>query len=159
MILELVISGGQTGADQAGLRAAKCAGIATGGWMPRGFLTEDGRHPEFAAMYGIKEAFIASYSDRTRLNAQWGDVTLWFGNPETPGGRLIRKVCSTPRLIIWPGQEKYDWPADRIAAWLVEPTIMCKTLNISGNRESKNPGIGAWVEEYLMEVFRILKEG
>jgi len=30
-VLTKVISGGQTGADQAGLRAAKTAGIATGG--------------------------------------------------------------------------------------------------------------------------------
>lgn len=32
------------------------------------------------------------------------------------------------------------------------------SLNIAGNRESKSPGIGAWVEEYLAEMFRILKE-
>jgi RNA polymerase sigma factor (sigma-70 family) len=34
-----VISGGQTGADQAGLFAAEAFGIETGGWMPKGFLT------------------------------------------------------------------------------------------------------------------------
>jgi hypothetical protein len=33
-----IISGGQSGADQAAWRAAKAFGIATGGWMPRGFL-------------------------------------------------------------------------------------------------------------------------
>ena len=30
-MLERVVSGGQTGADQAGLRAARAFGIATGG--------------------------------------------------------------------------------------------------------------------------------
>ena len=34
-MIELVISGGQTGADQAGWRSAKKAGIATGGYMPK----------------------------------------------------------------------------------------------------------------------------
>jgi hypothetical protein len=34
-----VISGGQSGADLGGLRAAKVLGIQTGGSMPKGFLT------------------------------------------------------------------------------------------------------------------------
>src|SRR3954453_21838055 len=51
-MLERVISGGQTGADLAGWRAARAAGIATGGWMPRGFWTEAGERPEFAELYG-----------------------------------------------------------------------------------------------------------
>jgi hypothetical protein len=35
-MLERVISGGQTGADQAGLAAAKRLGVPTGGFMPKG---------------------------------------------------------------------------------------------------------------------------
>ena len=49
-MIDRVISGGQTGADQAGWRAAKASGIPTGGWMPKGFLTEDGPRPEFAGL-------------------------------------------------------------------------------------------------------------
>jgi hypothetical protein len=30
------------------------------------------------------------------------------------------------------------------------------TLFVAGNRESKSPGIGAWVERYMIEVFRRL---
>ena len=33
--LERVITGGQTGADQAGWRSAQAVGITTGGWMPQ----------------------------------------------------------------------------------------------------------------------------
>jgi hypothetical protein len=51
-MLDKTISGGQTGADQAAWRAAKAHAIATGGWMPKGFLTEDGPRPEFAELYG-----------------------------------------------------------------------------------------------------------
>jgi hypothetical protein len=39
-MLAKVISGGQTGADQAGRRAARAAGIPTGGWAPLGWKTE-----------------------------------------------------------------------------------------------------------------------
>jgi hypothetical protein len=47
-MLEHVISGFQIGVDQGAMRAAKAAGIPTGGAMPKGFLTEDGPRPEFA---------------------------------------------------------------------------------------------------------------
>src|SRR5262249_34268512 len=39
-MLDRVITGGQTGADQAAPRAARGAGIATGGWAPKGWVTE-----------------------------------------------------------------------------------------------------------------------
>ena len=54
-VLDRIISGGQTGADQAGWRAARACGIPTGGAMPKGFLTEDGPRPEFAGLYGARE--------------------------------------------------------------------------------------------------------
>jgi hypothetical protein len=38
-MLERIISGGQSGVDQAGWRAARALGLAAGGWMPLG-LTE-----------------------------------------------------------------------------------------------------------------------
>jgi hypothetical protein len=38
-MLEKIISGEQTGADQAGGRSAEACGLATDGWMTRGFLT------------------------------------------------------------------------------------------------------------------------
>jgi hypothetical protein len=39
-MLTRVVSGDQTGADQGGLRAARAAGIPTGGWAPKGWLVE-----------------------------------------------------------------------------------------------------------------------
>ena len=50
-----IISGGQTGADQAGLAVAKRLGIPTGGFVPKGFLTEAGPRPDLAAEYGLEE--------------------------------------------------------------------------------------------------------
>ena len=37
-----IISGGQTGADRAGLEAGRLLGVATGGTAPDNFLTEHG---------------------------------------------------------------------------------------------------------------------
>ena len=50
-----IISGGQTGADQAGLAAAKRLGIPTGGFFSKGFLTEAGPRPDLAAEYRLEE--------------------------------------------------------------------------------------------------------
>ncbi|HSQ58757.1 MAG TPA: putative molybdenum carrier protein, partial [Gemmata sp.] len=61
MRLERVISGGQTGADRGALIAARAAGIATGGFMPRGFLAHDGNHPEFAELYDMRETESSRY--------------------------------------------------------------------------------------------------
>jgi hypothetical protein len=51
-MLECVISGFQTGADIAGIFAARDHGIPAGGAVPRGFLTEDGPRPDYAELYG-----------------------------------------------------------------------------------------------------------
>jgi hypothetical protein len=40
MIPNIIISGGQTGADQGGLFAAEILKIKTGGYAPKGYRTE-----------------------------------------------------------------------------------------------------------------------
>lgn len=48
MAIEKIISGGQTGADIAGLRWARKNGVPTGGYIPKGFRTESGYKTEYA---------------------------------------------------------------------------------------------------------------
>jgi hypothetical protein len=43
MGIKKIISGGQTGADQAALDAAIEMGVPHGGWVPLGRMTENGR--------------------------------------------------------------------------------------------------------------------
>ena len=49
-----VISGGQTGADIAGLNVAKELDIQTGGFLPRDFWTEDGRNYSLQGRFGAQ---------------------------------------------------------------------------------------------------------
>src|SRR3954464_2058117 len=86
-MLTKVVSGGQTGADQAGWRAARAFGIPTGGFMPAGFLTEDGKRPDLAEAFGAVELTTADYPARPRRNAAEADATPWFGSTDTPGAR------------------------------------------------------------------------
>jgi hypothetical protein len=75
-MLHRLISGGQTGADRAGWRAAKAAGIPTGRAMPLGFLADDSCHPEFAKAFGAHQLATNDYPARTESNVRASDGTL-----------------------------------------------------------------------------------
>lgn len=153
-MLETIISGGQTGADQAGWRAAKRFGLKTGGWMPRGYRTEDGPRPEFAAMYGAKEHQSREYPPRTMANVSISEGTIFFGSQGSSGfgatywgcAELQREFFHISGPLVYP----HEFIANLIGRWDF------KAINIAGNREIRSPGIGYWVEEYLCEVFRLL---
>jgi hypothetical protein len=176
-MLTKVVSGGQSGVDQAAWRAAKRYGIPTGGWVPKGFLTErvsgmgSESHPEFAALYGAVEHESAEYPPRTAANIRNSDGTLLFSvRPDTSGTRLTRSLLLKGRdddkirvhceIVIERGPDgswrtRQDFHAPTwVVLWIERRWI--ETLNVAGPRESKAPGIGAWVESYLCEVFRLL---
>lgn len=154
-MLERVISGGQTGADRAGLAAAKAAGLATGGWMPKGFRALDGPRPEFARLYGVTEHASDRYPPRTALNVKESDATLCLATDwGSPGEVLTRRMCERygrPRLEVTPGGPVA--PVD-VVEWLRLNGV--RVLNVAGNTERTAPGIGAFVEVFLGEVFRQL---
>ncbi|MGZ6044682.1 MAG: YpsA SLOG family protein [Isosphaeraceae bacterium] len=158
MILERVLSGGQTGADQAGWRAAKAVGIPTGGWMPKEFKTEDGARPEFAELYGAKEHESSNYSDRTAQNVHDSDVTIWLGRTSSPGYAATHRATRryrTSRAIFVAFDGCRAAPAGQILDWMAWHSA--RVLNVAGNRESSYPGIGEWAESYLAEVFRMIR--
>ena len=96
-MVERVISGGQTGADEAGLAVAKELGIPTGGYIPKGWLTETGPRPDLAIAYGMTEAATADYPERTRLNVLSSDGTVVFGDSRSCGSWLTAKLCQRER--------------------------------------------------------------
>ncbi|MGH9425849.1 MAG: YpsA SLOG family protein [Terriglobia bacterium] len=74
-----IISGGQTGADQAGLRAARAVGFRTGGYAPVGWFTEDGPQPALLQGFGLVECDRPGYAARTFANveAATGHRVVW----------------------------------------------------------------------------------
>jgi len=153
-MLDKIISGGQSGADQAGWRAAKAFGVSSGGWMPRGFVTEEGPHPEFADEYGAAELPTESFRDRTEQNVQDSDATLWFGVTTTLRAQATVGAChrfAKPCMPVYPGA---SFEPCHVATWIVENKI--GTLNVAGNREQEEPGIGDRVERFLDEVLQQL---
>lgn len=87
ILLTKVISGGQSGADRAALEAARSASIETGGWIPEGFLTSEGRQPELGVRFGLRElrldrssqsSVAAAYVERSKRNVDDSDATIAF---------------------------------------------------------------------------------
>lgn len=157
-----VLSGGQTGADIGGWRAAQASGLPCGGWMPCGYMTEDGARPEYEALYGAIELPPSEYGDwpidrqyaeRRRFNVLGCSCVLLFGDDTTPGARGLladmKAVGSRPLLRIRDGSTKLT----DVVTWLRgqpdDPVLL-----IAGNRESRAPGMGARVEAFLTALFR-----
>jgi hypothetical protein len=145
-MVELIISGGQTGADLAGLYAANLLGIKTGGMAPKGFKTETGPNNSLRDRFNLIEDTSTNYQNRTYKNVYNSDGTALFGNSESPGSlcaiNAIKKY--NKHLIINP-------TARQFIDWIVKNDI--KILNIAGNRESKRPGIFDKVYNFLIYCF------
>lgn len=155
-LVRKVVSGGQTGAAEAGWRAALACGISTTGWMPPGFLTEHGPRPDFAPTYNAREACNHSEERLVEANVCDSDGTLWFGTDRGDGASDIILSCVTngrPYLVIDPDDP--DAMGD-VLDWLHEREV--KSLNVAGDTESITPGIGRRVEEFLIKVFECLGE-
>lgn len=149
-----IISGGQTGADQGGLLAARDLNIPTGGVAPRHYRTENGFDP-WLADYGLVEGQSPRYDVRTAANIRAADVTIIFGKSST-GSRLTSKLCITlSKPYIWVRIYDLDTAVDKVYTFLSDYSIPL-ILNIAGNRESISPGIQERVRSILKQV--ILKD-
>ena len=130
-MVEKIISGGQTGADQGGLVGAREIGIPTGGMAPKGWKTETGPEPMLAG-YRLTE-MEGGYAARNLANVQVADGTAIFSTNLNSNGTLLTiKFCGDARkpYIINP-----DWR--QLRDFCTEHGI--KILNVAGNRASKDP--------------------
>lgn len=135
-----IISGGQTGADRAGLDWAIANNIPHGGWCPAGRLAEDGSLNE---RYHLIETESPGYRQRTKRNVQDSDGTLILNLGPLEGGtfstvRLAEKQ-SKPFLVIALDEGVTDEAVTIVQDWLNDNGI--QVLNIAGPRESKRPRI------------------
>jgi len=157
MTLKKILSGAQTGADIAGLQAAKACGLETGGWIPKGFKTENGSQPKLGELYNLKEHTSDHYGPRTFTNARDSDGTIRIaGNFNSPGEKLTLKAIQQYEKPYIDVSMSNPRPIGEVVAWLKENKI--ETLNVAGNRESKAPGITVFAEEYLTKVIQRIKD-
>lgn len=163
--LTRVISGGQTGVDQAALRAARDCGLEIGGWCPPGRVCETGViSAEFPLTETEQErspnAPDVPRSQRTEWNVRDSDGalvlaeagnrsgcptisdagTVWAMECAKRYGRLVL-VCD----IADPNAK------EKIQEWLRRNQI--KVLSVGGPAESTSLGIGDRAYRLLRDVF------
>ncbi len=146
-----IISGGQTGADQAALDAAIALNIPHGGWLPKGRKTENG---PLSTRYALCEMNSPKYRDRTQKNILAADGTLIFSFGPLSGGSAL-----TEALAI-----RYNRPFLHIDFELVDRThaitlvenwlhaLHIGSVNIAGPRASNEPRIYEAVYSLLTAV-------
>jgi hypothetical protein len=168
MPLIKVISGGQTGADQAGLYAANLCGIATGGWAPKDFMTADGPAPWLKTKFNLRECPKPGYPPRTALNVSDSDGTVRFAhNFGSTGERCTLNAITKfkkPYLDIHVEVQIRRMCCEYVIAHAVDELIEfirennVKVLNVAGNREPKNgEAFTTVVTEFLMLSFTAFK--
>lgn len=168
IILRRVISGGQTGADQAGLFTAKAAGFETGGFAPHGFRTLIGDAPGLLRdQFGLEETVQRNYQVRTAMNVKSSDATIRLAmNFNSPGElctlnaiRKYKKPYFDVDLSYYCGDVDRDQyinqRVDEFIEFLIANQVI--TLNVAGNADrSPSSGFGIHFKEassFLLKAF------
>ena len=126
MVLQKIITGGQTGVDRAALDVCLALKIPCGGWCPRGRLAEDG---PIDLRYPLLETPLADTAQRTEWNVRDGDGTLILSWGLPSGGTALTvnfaKQGKKPHLILDLSQKP---STDEAFRWLEGHAI--RVLNV-----------------------------
>ena len=137
-----IVSGGQTGADRAGLDWAIEHGVQHGGWCPKGRRAEDGGIP---ARYQLRETPSPTYIQRTEWNVRDSDGTVIFSTVERLTAGPLRTLefairLHKPHLHLHSGLG--ESAAGALMDWLRQNQI--RVLNIAGPGHRKTLESARW---------------
>jgi hypothetical protein len=152
MMIEKIISGGQTGASRAALDVAIKLGLTHGGWITSGRISDDGILPD---RYCMKELSGRGYREQVRSNVRdsQGTLVLSHGAMWAHLDEIRRETVRQqhPFLHIDLRQQP-DFSASRhINDWLLEYGI--RVLFVSGAKASEDHAIYAKTVGILEAVF------
>lgn len=137
MPIKKIISGGQTGADQAGLDVAIKHDIPHGGAVPKGRLTEAGALPD---KYRLEEMPTGSYPKRTEKNVVDSDGTVILTRGRLTGGSLLTREKALehnkPVIHLDMGELSVAAAVGLLKNFVEEHGI--EKLNVAGNRASED---------------------
>ena len=153
----VVVSGGQTGVDQAALDAAQQCGLPVCGWCPAGRRSEDGT---ISADYPLQETPSSNYRVRTEWNVRDSDGTLIVALGEVSGGtgltiRLARQYQRPLQVVRLLQSGKRDTAngklPDDVVAWIRDHRI--RVLNVAGPRGSSDERVYPMAHTFCAAVF------
>ena len=151
-----IISGGQTGADLAGIDIAKDLGFKTGGSAPKGWKTSNGPQQKLLKSYNLKESK-EGYKGRTWENVRDSNATIRLAvDFESPGEKCTMHAINYFKKP-WIDIDLLDpKPIREVIEFLVliKPSI----LNIAGNTQhTKGHDISRMTYYYLRDVLKEYK--
>lgn len=138
MSLKKIISGGQTGADIAGIDAAIENGMLYGGWLPKGRKTENG--PLDSRYTNMTEMPVGRYLERTERNIKDSDGTVIFTHGKLPGGWSLLNEYATKhnKPLFHLDLDIFSEPSAivTISDWIDQHGV--QILNVGGSQASKD---------------------
>jgi hypothetical protein len=176
MMLEKVISGGQTGADRGALEAAEALGIATGGTAPFEYITCNGKDLELATRFHLsmlpRMPLRAMYVKRSCANVDNSDATIVFrlcasvGSDKTIGycrtgkWRVCADATAAPYRPVFVVTALDDANKTALGQWLQRRRSTIRIVNVAGHRETSAPAIEGFtsfkdaVRQFLSSVWQ-----
>jgi hypothetical protein len=147
--VEKIVSGGQTGVDQAALDAAIALGIPHGGWCPMGRMSEAG---PIDPKYQLTELPGGDYAARTEQNVIDSSGTLILYHGRLQGGTALTYRCAKKHgKPVHRIRLDRQWSAREAAEWISRNQIV--VLNIAGPRASSSPELYQQSYQAIMRLF------
>jgi hypothetical protein len=152
-MIKKIVSGGQTGADRAGLDVAIRWGFPNGGWCPKGRKAEDG---PIGGQYLLTETPSANYLQRTEWNVRDSDATVIFTiSSQLSGGSKrtaeFAEKHRKPWIHVARQATSYEEPALVLQRFVQKHSA--RILNIAGTRASKEPDVWQFAYETIEAAF------
>ena len=155
-----IISGGQTGVDQAALQAAIDSGLVYGGWCTPGRVCESGKIPDHFDLNETPKERSDKAQDiprslRTEWNVRDSDGTLIIQpkhleiGPGTAWTMEAAKIYNKPLIIADPSKKE---ASNRVKEWLNQCKI--ETLNVAGPSEKSALGISNAAYKLVRQVLK-----
>lgn len=139
-----IVSGGQSGADQAALDWAIANGFDQGGWCPKGRKSED---EKIDLKYLLTETQNENHLERTGWNVSDSDATVIFTlDPKLSGGS--KKTMEFAEKLGKPCRHFRQGVDPKFLRRFLE-MYEVKVLNVAGPRASNAPGIAEFVRECM----------
>lgn len=137
-VIQEIISGGQTGADQAALDFALDRKIRIGGIVPKGRTDENGALP--LRYLPLREAPHTERAVRTALNVALAYGTAILARGDLDDGSQVTAECAAllerPYLILDLEKHSREDLARQLRDWVIDKKV--RTLNVAGPPASRD---------------------
>ena len=174
-MFHIILSGGQTGVDQAALRAAQAANLLCAGWCPPDRSCESGLIParfplQPTPLDRSEHAPLVARSQRTEWNVRDSDATLIIrrlepglsppADPGTDWTQEAARMHGKPVWVVWVWAGGDD-PAEveRVAAWGREHQV--RVFDVAGrsiigsNVAEEVQRVAAWARRHQVRVLNV----